>query len=128
MVAMNDGLPNDVKEFISQHIHSLAQLEVLLTLRREPQRLWTVDEVTSCLYLERQMVNDLLADLVRRGLAVQHGADFQYQPANDLIAGLIGRLAQLYQERRVAVTTEIFAKPVDSARAFANAFRLRGKE
>jgi hypothetical protein len=125
---MVDGLPNDVKEFISRHIHSLAQLEVLLTLRREPERLWTIDEITSALYLQRQMVNDLLLDVVRRGLVEQEGGNFRYRPANDIIGGLIDRLAQLYQERRVAVTTEIFAKPVDSVRAFAEAFRLRVKE
>jgi hypothetical protein len=125
---MVDGLPSDVKEFIRQHIHSLAQLEVLLTLRREPERLWTIDEVTTALYLQGQMVNDLLLDVVRRGLAEQEGGNFRYRPANDTLAGLIDRLAQLYQERRVAVTTEIFAKPVDSFRAFAEAFRLRGKD
>ncbi len=125
---MVDSLPNDVKEFISEHIHSLAQLETLLTLRRQPEKLWTVDEVTNYLYLERQMVNDLLVDIVRRGFAEQECGNFRYRTANDIVAGLIDRLAQLYQERRVAVTTEIFAKPVDSVRAFADAFRLRGKE
>jgi len=125
---MVDGLPNDVKDFINQHIHSLAQLEVLLTLRLEPERLWTIDEITSALYLQRQMVHDLLLDVVRRGLAEQESGNFRYRPANDTLGGLIDRLAQLYHERRVAVTTEIFAKPVDSVRAFAEAFRLRGKE
>jgi hypothetical protein len=125
---MVDGLPSDVKEFISQHIYSLAQLEVLLTLRREPTRLWTVNEVTSSLYLQRQMANELLADVVRRGLAEQLDGNYRYRPANETVADIIDRLARLYEERRVAVTTEIFAKPVDSVRAFAEAFRLRGKE
>jgi hypothetical protein len=125
---MVDGLPSDVKDFISQHIHSLAQLEVLLTLRREPDRLWTPVELTSSLYLDRQIVNELLVDIVRRGLAEQDGDKFRYRPVTDDVAGIIDRLAQLYQERRVAVTTEIYAKPVDSVRAFADAFRLRGKE
>ena len=125
---MVDGFPYDVKEFINQHIHSLAQLEVLLTLRREPERLWTIGEVTSALYLQPEMVNDLLLDVVRRGLADQEGGSFRYRPANEVVGGLIDRLAQLYRERRVAVTTEIFAKPVDSVRAFAEAFRLRRKE
>jgi hypothetical protein len=74
------------------------------------------------------MVNDLLLDVLRRGLAEQEGGSFRYRPANDALAGLIDRLAQLYQERRVAVTIEVFAKPIDSVRAFAEAFRLRGKD
>jgi hypothetical protein len=55
----------------------------------------------------------------------QIGDHFSYQPANDALAGLIGRLAKLYQERRVAVATEIFSKPIDFVKAFADAFRLR---
>ena len=125
---MADEFPKDVKEFISQHVHSLAQLEVLLMLHRDPGRTWTAEQITSSLYLQRQMVEDLLADLVGRGFAAESNATFSYKSAGDIVHGLIGRLAQLYQERRVSVISEIFAKPADSARAFAEAFRLRGKE
>ena len=125
---MADEFPKDVKEFISQHVHSLAQLEVLLILHREPSRSWTAEQVTSSLYLQRQMVEDLLADLVGRGFAAEDNATFSYKPAGEAVHGLIERLAQLYQERRVTVISEIFAKPADSARAFAEAFRLRGRE
>lgn len=122
---MGDNFPADVKEFIGQNIHSLAQLEVLLILRAQPERSWSVDELTNVLYLERQMVSELLKDLVGRGFAVQAKASFCYQSKNDIVDGLIERLAQLYQERRVAVTTEIFSKPIDFVKAFADAFRLR---
>jgi hypothetical protein len=125
---MGDDFPPDVKEFIRQNIHSLAQLEVLLALREEPSRCWTTDEITSRLYLQPQMVSGLLSDLVRRGFAVREDTGVRYQPANQVAAGLIERLAQLYHDRRVAVTTEIFSKPIDSLRAFADAFRLREKE
>lgn len=122
---MSDDFPADVKEFIGQNIHSVAQLEVLLTLYREPERSWTTEEITTLLYLQREMVNELLNDLVQRGFAVRAETSFRYQPANDTIARLIERLAGLYHERRVAVTTEIFSRPIDSVKAFADAFRLR---
>jgi DNA-binding MarR family transcriptional regulator len=122
---MDEVFPSDVKEFIGQHIHSVAQLEVLLALQREPERVWTAEEVTSLLFLQPQMVSQLLADLVRRGFVAESDATFQYRPQNEQIAGLIARLASLYQERRVAVTTEIFSKPIDFMKAFADAFRLR---
>jgi hypothetical protein len=125
---MADEFPKDVKEFISQHIHSLAQLEVLLMLYREPERSWTADQVTNNLYLQRKMVEDILADLVGRGFAAEKDAAFYYKHPGDVVHALIERLAQLYLERRVTVISEIFAKPADSARAFADAFRLRGKE
>jgi hypothetical protein len=125
---MANDIPDDVRAFIGQSIHSVAHLEVLLALRQEPDRLWSAEEITNRLYLERQMVMGMLADLVRQRFVVQEDVNFRYKPANDTVGGLIERLAQLYQDRRVAVTIEIFAKPPDAASAFAEAFRLRGKE
>jgi hypothetical protein len=125
---MADDFPREVTEFINQHVHSLAQLEVLLMLYREPGRTWTAEQVTNSLYLQRKMVEDLLADLVGRGFATENDSTYGYRRAGDLVHGLIGQLEQLYQERRVTVISVIFAKSADSARAFANAFRLRGKE
>jgi hypothetical protein len=122
---MDDVFPPDVKEFIREHIHSLAQLEVLLALHREPERLWTVDEMTNVLFLRRPMVNDLLMDVVHRGFAARDGEQFRYHSANEGVRRAIDRLAELYKERRVAVTTEIFSKPIDFVKAFADAFRLR---
>jgi DNA-binding MarR family transcriptional regulator len=126
--AMPDEFPREVTEFINQHVHSLAQLEVLLMLHRDPGRIWTAEQMTNSLYLQRKMVEDLLADLVGRGFATENNGTFNYKPASDVAHGLIEQLAHLYQERRVTVISEIFAKSADSARAFADAFRLRGKE
>ena len=125
---MSNDFPADVKEFIGKHIHSVAQLEILLMLLREPERAWTSAEITKGLYLESQMVTQLLRDIVQRGFAVQTEASFRYQPANDADRQLIERLAQVYQERRVAVIAEIFSKPIDFIKAFADAFRLRKEE
>ena len=125
---MANDFPADVKEFIGKHIHSVAQLEILLMLLREPERAWTSAEITKGLYLESQMVTQLLRDIVQRGFAVQTEASFRYQPANDADRQLIERLAQVYQERRVAVIAEIFSKPIDFIKAFADAFRLRKEE
>jgi hypothetical protein len=124
---MSDDLAADLKEFIAQHIHSLAQLELLLMLRRDRAGLWTAEEVMKALYIQKETAEDLMADLVQRGFAVQEAMGVRYEPANDM-ASFIERLAQLYLERRVAVTTEIYSKPVNSVKAFADAFRLRKKE
>jgi len=122
---MDEVFPNDLKEFIGQHIHSVAQIELLLTLQREPERQWTADELTTLLFLQPQMVHQILMDLVRRGFVAHSDDRFRYQPTNEAVADLIGRLAKLYRERRVAVATEIFSKPIDFVKAFADAFRLR---
>jgi hypothetical protein len=41
---------------------------------------------------------------------------------------LLGELARHYQERRVAVITEIYSNPVKKVQTFADAFRLRRED
>jgi DNA-binding MarR family transcriptional regulator len=128
LVAMSDAFPADVKEFLGQNIHSVAQLEVLLMLRAESGRLWTAEDVAKILYVQPPMAKNMLTDLVQRGFVVQSEANFRYQPAGDRIGALIERVAELYRERRVAVTYEIYSKPMNVVQAFADAFRLRKEE
>jgi DNA-binding MarR family transcriptional regulator len=125
---MSDAFPADVKEFLGQNIHSVAQLEVLLMLRAESGRLWTAEDVAKILYVQPPMAKNMLTDLVQRGFVVQSEANFRYQPAGDRIGALIERVAELYRERRVAVTYEIYSKPMNVVQAFADAFRLRKEE
>jgi DNA-binding MarR family transcriptional regulator len=125
---MSDAFPVDVKEFLSQNIHSVAQLEVLLMLRAESERRWSAEDVAKILYVQSPMAMNMLTDLVQRGFVVQSEAYFRYQPAHDGIGVLIERVAQLYRERRVAVTYEIYSKETNVVQAFADAFRLRKEE
>lgn len=125
---MDEPFSTDVKEFIGRHIHSVAQLEILLVLRSEPQKCWTADTITQKLYLQLEMTSRLLAEIVGRGLAIRTDSGFLYQPSDDADRSAIDHLAQVYHERRVAVTAEIFSKPKGSLRAFSDAFRLRREE
>jgi hypothetical protein len=122
---MADTFSTDVSEFIGKYIHSIAQLEILLLLRSEPQRCWTADEVTQKLYLQLEMTTRLLSEIVHRGLAIRTDTGFRYEPAISADRNALDQLAEIYQERRVAVTAEIFSKPLDSLRAFSDAFRFR---
>lgn len=128
LAAMGDAFPADVKEFLGVHIQSVAQLEVLLMLRAEPERRWSADDVAKILYVQPPMAKGMLMNLVQRGFVVQEEASFRYQPSSDEVGVLLERVAQLYQERRVAVTYEIYSKPMNVVQAFADAFRLRKEE
>ena len=125
---MAEVFSTDVKEFIGKNIHSVAQLEILLILRSEPQRYWTADEISQKLYLQLQMTVQLLCEIVQRGLAIRTDNGYLYQPANDAVRNAIDSLARIYHERPVAVIAEIFSNPKDSLRAFSDAFRLRREE
>jgi hypothetical protein len=125
---MADEFPDEVQRFLAEHISSVAQLEVLLLLRRQREREWTPSEVAKELYTTPEMVADQLGDLQRRGLlSVADGSDphYRFWPTTPELDGQITRLDAIYRERRVAVITFIYSQPLDKVRTFADAFRLR---
>jgi hypothetical protein len=126
---MSEEFPAEVKQFIAQHVESLAQLEALLILRQNSEQHWRSPELAQRLYITPDMCEAILADLERRGFAARSpdGAYF-YQPRDRGADQLIGDLATIYQQRRVAVITEIYSKPVTKVQTFADAFRLRREE
>lgn len=125
---MADGLPDDVKEFLQEHISSVAQLEVLLLLRGDREQRWTAEQVGKALYTTPEMVDEQLSELSRRGL-VAVGEDsepnYRYWPATPELDAQVAVLETAYKERRVAVITYIYSQPLEKVRTFADAFRLR---
>ena len=125
-----DDFPADLKQFLAQHVESLAQLEALLMMHREPQRTWTSDEVARGLYISGDMCQGIIADLERRGFVVQqaNGEGVRYAGQDAERTALLSRLAALYRERRVAVITQIYSSPMTKVQTFADAFRLRRED
>ena len=125
---MVDGFTPELQQFIAQHIESLAQLETLLLMRQDPQRQWTCAELSRLLYITPDMCSRLVGDLVQHGF-VRPVADaetcYQYHAANPDLDRLLGDLAAIYHDRRVAVITQIYSRPQKKVQTFADAFRLR---
>jgi DNA-binding MarR family transcriptional regulator len=125
---MATDFPVEIEQFIGQHIESLAQLESLLLMRREPERTWNCEDLARQLYVTPDVCTGIIADLERRGFVVRETSDagrFRYRSADASIDALIDQLADLYHQRRVAVITQIYSKPVKKVQTFADAFRLR---
>jgi hypothetical protein len=118
--------------FVFEAIDSVEQLEVLLLLRKHPERSWGGGDVSRALYTHPLAAARRLTALHAQGLLTSEtvGPDvrFRYAPSSPERAEVVDRLAALYKERRVAVTTLIYSKPPDQVQAFADAFRLRKKE
>lgn len=117
-----------MRRLIADHIHSVEQLEVLLLLRREADREWSPGDVASELVTTLDSVAARLEDLAERGFAVKVADDPpRYRWSGDGARdGLVDELASLYARRRVSVISEIFSRPSETIRTFADAFRLRG--
>ena len=123
---MPDKLPNEIRDFLAQNIASVAQLELLLLLRQQWEKRWSVAETAQACYISETMTEGLLVNLRRQGLIRQSAeGEYQYAPDSPELANLIDDLAAIYQQRRVTVIGLIHSAPIDTLRSFADAFRLR---
>jgi hypothetical protein len=127
---VSDEFPLELKQFVAQHIESLAQLETMLLLHRDAERAWTCEELARELYLSADMCQAIVLDLERRRLAARdaEGIRFRYARADAHIDRLVAQLAEVYRDRRVAVITEIYSRPQNKVQTFADAFRIRPED
>jgi predicted transcriptional regulator len=119
---------NKIYQFILDQIESVPHLEALLLLWNSRPQPWTVDNLSSRLYVARDSVNALLQDLTRRKLIVlESGPPEGYRYASDSTTEqdeLIAALDALYRREVVRISTMIHSKPSASVREFAKAFRF----
>ena len=120
------NISKEVLEFISEHIISLEQLEMLLLLSSQPAKEWTLDSVFTEIQSSQASIAHRLQEFCDKGLLVkkQNGL-FQYAPRNESVAHAIHALSVAYKERRMKVIELIYRKPVDEVQSFADAFKIR---
>jgi hypothetical protein len=120
----SDSIPDEVCEFILGHIESIAQLEALLLLRREPERSWRERDVAERLYIGHLPASEVLARLSAQGLLAVAEDGYRYQPCTSELESIVGRVAEVYARQLIPVTHLIHAKP-SRIREFAEAFKFR---
>ena len=126
---MSDEFPAELRQFIANQVESIAQLEALLILRQDAGQAWRAESLAQRLYITPEMTEAILADLVRRGFAVRlDDGGYRYVGGNSEQDRLVDELGAHYRNRRVAVITEIYSKPVNKVQTFADAFRLRRED
>lgn len=120
------GIPNEVLEFISDHIASMEQIEVLLLLSSRPEQEWTVEKVFGQIQSSPASVLVRLREFCDRGLLIEKPNQlYQYSPRNEKLAHAVRLLALTYKERRIKIIELIYRQPTDSVQSFADAFKLR---
>jgi len=125
---MADDFPADVRRFIERHIETLAQLELLLLIHSENSRLWTLSEISQALSFPPTMSAELLQSLSAHGFVTEVETCYQYRSIDPESDQLICKLGETYRVRRVAVTNEIYAKPLNRLKSFSDAFRFRKEQ
>jgi hypothetical protein len=127
---MPNGFSHELKQFVEHNIESVPQLEALLLLRKEPDRAWSAVDIAKALYIQEDAAAALLAEFVRREFAKYPTSDagnIIYRARDQTTDRLIDELQAAYQDRRVAVISLIYSKPLNKVQTFADAFRF-GKE
>ena len=121
-------MPADLAAFIQTAIKSVWALELLLLLRRDAAKRWSIDALIQELRASTAVVVAGLAALSAAGLAEESDSRFRYRAATPELDALAQRLEQTYAQFPIAVTNAILAAPDDKMRIFADAFRLKKKD
>jgi hypothetical protein len=127
-MAFDSFIPDDVARFILEKIDSIAQLEGLLLLRKNPDQQWSPQNLAARLYIDEKQTAQLLSDLCTQSLAVMISADpplYQYQPGSTELRSIVERVAEIYSTHLVPVTALIHSKAKARVQEFADAFKLR---
>lgn len=116
-----------MRNFISDKIHSVGKLEILLLLARNPEKRWGVSELTLRLRSNEQMVKRHLEKLVGYQLLSfdKDTQEYVYSPYDQEIDAVIKELIQLYSIYQVRIIQLIYETPVSTLQQFADAFKLR---
>ena len=118
-----DRLPEDVRDLILRHVHSVVQLEALLFLRERPREQWDTASVAKRLYAPVGEMAAALAELCKDGFLAREGEVYRYAPTSDYEAR-VDALAKAYARQLIPITNLIHSKP-RNIRAFSDAFKFR---
>lgn len=116
-----------MRRFLTQHIESVVQLEVLLLLHAHPDRDYSPQQVGTELRFDAAGAAEQLGKLCATGLLTctsQPSPVYRIQ-ATSATADTVAALAKAYNDRRVTIISLIYSKPVDKIRIFTDAFRIR---
>jgi hypothetical protein len=119
-------------QFLQSAVPAVEAAELLLVLRRETARAWTVADAVAALgagvSLPEEVASRYLEELQARGLVAFDAAKkVQYRPASDALAAHVATLEKVYRERPVTLIRVIYGLRDSKIRSFADAFRLRRK-
>ena len=117
----------EFRAFVNKFINSIEQIEVLLILRANPERVWNVDEISAIMRSTPNSIRSRLDALTAKKLsAAVPDEGFRYAASGRLDA-MVEVLSEEYGQRRFSVIELVFSRP-DAARQFADAFRLKEDE
>ena len=106
MTGAGGDIPAHVLRFLEESIDSVPQLETLLMMFDDPDRVWLVADVASRNYISEQRAVETLNALERRRLVSPEGEPprYRFAPAEDETRVLVADLARCYQRNLSRIT------------------------
>ena len=123
LVALNP-ITQEAQEFIAQHVQSVEQLEIFLTLG-DGNRSWSVDEVFRKIQSNENSIAECLGYFAREEVAIlEKEGRYRLSGKSPNLVLINAELQKAYRERQVTIIEMIYKKP-RQIQSFADAFRLR---
>lgn len=118
-------MEKDLAEFLQDSFGSVWSLEILLVLHRQPERVWTAEDLITELRSSQVVVQQGIDNLLAAGLIVaEDGGAVRYGPASAGQDALVRRLEDAYRVKPAAVRRLIIQSPAEKLRTFADAFKI----
>lgn len=114
-----------------EHVHSIGALDLLMLMRDDTERWWTVDDVRDALRCPPRWAAVHLEGMREGGLLAANGNSprrYAFRPRDEPLRTAVDDLAEAYSTRTSDVVKLIFSVPGPELRAFSDAFRLRHDE
>jgi DNA-binding FadR family transcriptional regulator len=121
-------IPARVLQFLAERIDTVPQLEALLLLWENPQRLWSEEELAARIYVGRQVAAATLQALQRQQLVIAEPESvvrYRYNPQWDPSGEVMPEVAATYRRNIVQLATFIHSRASTAVREFARAFDLK---
>lgn len=115
-----------VLDFAAALFPSVWALELLLVLKRDPERLWQAEELIQDLRSSQVVVRDALGSLSAAGLIVeQETGRYRYHAASADIDAIVSELQQVYAMKPAAVIRAIVSTPNRKLKLLSDAFKFK---
>lgn len=121
-------IPARVLQFLAERIDTVPQLEAVLLLWENPQRLWSEEELAGRVYVSRAVAATILQALQRQQLVTAEQAPavrYRYNPQWDPSGEVMPEVAATYRSHLVPLATFIHSRASTAVREFARAFDLK---
>lgn len=129
----SDEIPESIKAFLFERIHSHEELEVVLLMARADELRWTEEAIAAELKIAVSLVRDALKALRNRDIvdALTENARTHFRTRENQKAPL-AQLVQLYDQQRLEIVMLMSANAIErvrtgAMRTFADSFFLGRK-